>query len=173
MTAAADDPRDRLLAEENIRLAARNRMLHAALSRTLSALTAYGGHHDWCDWKADHKSPCNCGFDGEVIVARESLDTAPPPQPEADSPALGAEWRAVETALPEGWVVDGLRRLYDNGHDGRRFVARAVRPTPIGERDDGWVLPLRFGIGPTPTAALRALAEKLLTDDAARGGERP
>jgi hypothetical protein len=66
---------------------------------------------------------------------------------------LGRAWVDAEAALPEGWVIDGLRRLYDFGIDTGQFVARATRPPGDGES-----MPLRTGTGPTPVEALRALA---------------
>lgn len=79
--------------------------------------------------------------------------------PQKDS--LDAAWQRAEAALPEGWVVDGVRRLYDEGHDGRRFVARAVQPIPDEDNPEGNSMALVIGNGPTPAAALNALAEKL------------
>lgn len=72
---------------------------------------------------------------------------------------LGAAWRRCETALPEGWVIEGLS--WERGKDGApsqafpdQWHARAFSWTPTARRIYGKP-------GPTPTAALNALAEKL------------
>lgn len=68
---------------------------------------------------------------------------------------LDEAWAEVEAALPEGWVI---RRLW-------RPVAEEpwgvdAGPFPAKHGDDRSV----FGGGPTPAAALRALARKLRED---------
>ncbi len=73
--------------------------------------------------------------------------------------ALGAAWRRVEAALPEGWRWMGVDWRPDsalelNGHDeDKRWQASIWHPgsqdRPITSR------------GPTPLAALEALADAL------------
>ena len=74
----------------------------------------------------------------------------------ADSPALraalelGIAWHRAEAALPEGWVLKELR-LHD---DVSGWGAEAFNTTGVGRYR-------HMGYGPTPTAALTALAEAL------------
>ena len=66
--------------------------------------------------------------------------------------SLDAAWAEAEAALPEGWAVDMLKLLSN-----RTWVAWAshhVLTRPWEQRN-------REGVGPTPAAALRALAARL------------
>ena len=63
---------------------------------------------------------------------------------------LGIAWQRAEAALPEGWVLKELR-LHD---DVSGWGAEAFNTTGVGRYR-------HMGYGPTPTAALLALAEKL------------
>lgn len=65
--------------------------------------------------------------------------------------SLDEAWADAEAALPEGWWFTALSR----GHDG--YVAKAHDGTVINHR----VWTIEKGFGPTPAAALRALAVKL------------
>lgn len=70
--------------------------------------------------------------------------------------ALGAAWRRCEAALPEGWIL----QLGD-------WSAEPHRTVPLFEAyAESYAGPSRSdyresGAGPTPTAALEALAEAL------------
>jgi len=72
--------------------------------------------------------------------------------------ALGAAWRQCEAALPEGWVMWTL---------GPNGFTSSARDWGIERRIHSWeALALgptdrAVGSGPTPTAALKALAARL------------
>ena len=71
-----------------------------------------------------------------------------------DDESLDAAWAEVEAALPEGWMFStgtGSAQYRDD----EPFGARA---TPIKL---AWPIILVEGYGPTPAAALRALAARL------------
>ena len=74
-----------------------------------------------------------------------------------DPTGLDAAWADLEAALPEGWVVDGVRLLYDDGVPIGQWVARACLPEGAMHSQ----IPLVADCGPTPAAALRALAARL------------
>jgi hypothetical protein len=80
---------------------------------------------------------------------------------------LDEAWAECEALLPEGWVLDGLRRLYDGGMPSDHWVARAVHPVEV-EWDgvDIGTCPREQIEGPTPIAALDALAAALRGRDA-------
>ena len=69
---------------------------------------------------------------------------------EAEAGSLDAAWAEAEAALLEGWVILGL----DYGIALRGWETRASDPYEEA-------IPIVLGIGPTPAAALRALAAKL------------
>ena len=86
-----------------------------------------------------------------------------------DSDSLDAAWAEVEAALPEGWVMLEVSRRDSNYHccewDVMRpeWEAGAGRPSRRTSRDDGGrdIGQSEEEGGPTPAAALRALAAKL------------
>ena len=100
-----------------------------------------------------------------IEEARAALSTTPAP--------LDAAWAAAEAALPEGWHLAGIRhrwqfvttredatgercREYSFGAGLPSYQATVYQPNEITLAEDaveGW--------GPTPAAALLALAEKL------------
>lgn len=59
---------------------------------------------------------------------------------------LGRAWARVEEALPEGWYLGDLARFL-----------KGWRATAFVQQPGGWA----DGLGPTPAAALDALAERL------------
>ena len=65
---------------------------------------------------------------------------------------LGAAWARVEAALPAGWLLD-MEQIANDG--GWNFLAYPYPPM------DEWDERGASAIGPTPTAALLALAEQL------------
>lgn len=92
-----------------------------------------------------------CGENAEAhhscLVYAEAILAADPQLAEAAE--FGLAWQRAEAALPEGWYFDGLwlTRL----PEGDRWEAAAKEP------DEDF----RSGYGPTPAAALIALAEEL------------
>lgn len=98
---------------------------------------------------------------GEIMDAGRMMGLTFPPEME-----LGVAWQEAEAALPEGWV------LSVNGHKDGSASAHARTTAPMhGQGEVGTQRRLavyrgpfhgRTGAdGPTPAAALRALAEKL------------
>ena len=81
----------------------------------------------------------------------------------AQERGLDVAWRECEAALPEGWVIDGLRRIYDFGMDTGKFVARATQPESVGPTYIASpTMPLMQGTGHTPEGALDALIAALI-----------
>jgi hypothetical protein len=75
---------------------------------------------------------------------------------------LDTAWAEAEAALPEGFVVDGLRRLYVDGEPTNEWIARATDPPHRTNLDATRAdMPKVVGQGPTPVAALRALTASL------------
>lgn len=94
-------------------------------------------------------------FDGYTDLAAAILDALSPDDARAIASALpgtlDAAWAEVEAALPEGWHVFEVVKQSDAS-----WLAVA------GRRDYLWNGPnSEAGSGPTPAAALLALAEKL------------
>jgi hypothetical protein len=84
-----------------------------------------------------------------------------PPVPAGDVATLDEAWAAAEAALPEGWVMDGVRAEYDR-REIVSWVARAVEPGNPDLDATGLHygrIPLIVGRGRTPRAALLALSE--------------
>jgi hypothetical protein len=78
------------------------------------------------------------------------------PDPCPDSDSLDAAWAEAEAALPKGWDGPTVGPFVDNLRHVDRWVATA------GKYIDNLDLPKEErGFGPTPAAALRALAAKL------------
>ncbi len=76
--------------------------------------------------------------------------------------SLDAAWQEAEAALPEGWVVEGTRRVLMAGLPKmQRWGATACPLTPKGRNWRG-IYETQYADGPTPAAALRALAAVLL-----------
>ena len=69
-------------------------------------------------------------------------------------PGLSEAWARAEAALPEGWYIIGVRQ--DGGSD-MPWRATAYREDP----DLSWFQRHHRGTGPTPAAALLALAARL------------
>jgi hypothetical protein len=70
--------------------------------------------------------------------------------------SLDAAWAEAVAALPEGWFGPHLYGTRNYSVSDHPYKAEAFKPNP-GRSDD----PVADGIGPTPAAALRALAAKL------------
>lgn len=70
---------------------------------------------------------------------------------------LGAAWRRCENALPEGWRPV---TVYADDDDWSLWQAATCSPSFFEGEDDGTADQID-GFGPTPTAALEALAECL------------
>lgn len=71
---------------------------------------------------------------------------------------LGEAWQAAEEALPEGWLLDGVRLA---GIAPSQIKA-GWEAAAIGKWDrSSRSRPAEYGYGPTPAAALQALAAKL------------
>ena len=81
-----------------------------------------------------------------------------------DTPSLDAAWKAAEEALPEGWSLHGVRRGYVGAAataNGPAWSATAqLAGIGVEQRRHGTV-PNKTGTGPTPAAALLALAARL------------
>lgn len=80
----------------------------------------------------------------------------------SETMTLDEAWAEAEAALPEAWYVRGLRRRYVGAAgSGKGWSATAVQGgIGIEVRTRGTV-PSRAGFGPTPAAALQALATAL------------
>ncbi len=96
---------------------------------------------------------------GETLRLLATLDAARASagEPTADL-GLDAAWAAAEAALPEGWRLGSLRVAV--GFDGYRtsvvgWTATATEASGIARADP------TEGYGPTPAAALLALAARL------------
>jgi hypothetical protein len=82
-------------------------------------------------------------------------------------PSLDAAWAEVEAALPEGWAIGTLTRNSARGRtkDQAWWCSANGSPAIVGARSDRrhpWPPGHRkVAYGPTPAAALRALAAKL------------
>ncbi|MDP2622294.1 MAG: hypothetical protein Q8Q29_00650 [Actinomycetota bacterium] len=71
---------------------------------------------------------------------------------------LDEAWAEAEAALPEGWRIDTLRIGRNYPHEPEvEWVVWAEKPDYFAPRDGRTA----FGSGPTPTAALQALAAAL------------
>jgi hypothetical protein len=95
-----------------------------------------------------HDESCN-RIEVAAELAMQYFAAARSSSAPAELPELDAAWREAEEALPEGWNV----HLYSHRESGQ-FVAfpTAVRGEPV---------PFMENHGPTPAAALRALARRL------------
>lgn len=69
--------------------------------------------------------------------------------------SLDAAWAEAEAALPEGWAIDGLYRVVARTSLEREWEVIVHEDDWQGDEDN------HHGRGPTPAAALRALAAKL------------
>ena len=81
--------------------------------------------------------------------------TSPDPRP------LSEAWDEAEAALPDGWVIEGTRRVLMAGLPNmQRWGASACPLTPKGRNWRG-IYETQFADGSTPVAALHALAQRL------------
>ena len=85
---------------------------------------------------------------GPWVLYRDVALSTPP------EPGLSEAWARAEAALPEGWYIIGVRQ--DGGSD-MPWRATAYREDP----DLSWFQRHHRGTGPTPAAALLALAARL------------
>ncbi len=105
--------------------------LRAALLRAISELPRDRGNDEW-----------DTVVRGDVLAAIDTVLAA--------SPSLDVAWAEAEAALPKGHVLAELRRF----DDGTAWGASTDNTTGVGRYH--W-----SGDGPTPAAALLALAEHL------------
>ena len=95
--------------------------------------------------------------DGRIILAILAI--------EAEAGALDVAWAAVLAALPEGWTVFGLQDPLGRGD--WQATAASVMPEKLGPCEccgqdrHATKREYVFASGPTPVAALLALAAKL------------
>jgi hypothetical protein len=127
------------------------------VGRTVTAETIHGSSMALCDGEQDENDRRN-GIKPWCERFAASL-AALPESPVPLDVDLGAAWREAEAALPEGWVIDGLARIYAagtdaNGSDVDAWSARAYYHGPRGG-------PVQVAVKETPAAALRALAARL------------
>lgn len=73
-----------------------------------------------------------------------------------DKDCLCAAWQAAEAALPEGWFIGNLTNQAYRGVP-ERWSAQAYE----GPEQDATYRRFKAASGPTPAAALQALAAKL------------
>lgn len=78
-----------------------------------------------------------------------------PQSAEAPADSLDAAWAEAEAALPEGWAIDGLYRVVARTSLEREWEVIVHEDDWQGDEDN------HHGRGPTPAAALRALAARL------------
>lgn len=117
--------------------------------------------------------PCRCvcgntvphSHDDEAPPLRDLPQTAELPEWHADDDDpciapdnLDAAWRACEDVLPDGWDGPRMLPIGVRGHVSR-WVASAIAHSEAARGPNPWIID---GTGPTPTAALLDLAEKLL-----------
>ena len=72
----------------------------------------------------------------------------------ASTDSLDAAWAEAEAALPEGWAIVSIFATSSAPWEWRAFAGLTVNP----ESDDPF---MSWAEGPTPAAALRALAARL------------
>lgn len=71
----------------------------------------------------------------------------------SQEPSLDAAWKAAEAALPEGEHVCGVEHIDDDEHEAVLWRAESYDYEHQGQTAEGY--------GPTPAAALQALADRL------------
>lgn len=98
----------------------------------------------------EHRSH-ECG-DADCPVSRARAALAGDTEPAAE---LGAAWTEAEGALPEGW------QMYSLTDEGRQRGVKTVWRASVINGDSH----AKAGLGPTPAAALRALAARLALDE--------
>ena len=80
---------------------------------------------------------------------------------DSTSLCIDCAWQEAEAALPEGWEIARTTRVRMSGLEAmQRWEAMAAPIKPRG-RDWRSQYVVQYADGPTPAAALRALAQKL------------
>lgn len=127
-----------------------------AVTRLAGALRAFdeaGGI--WHGWAADGDTKYTAtGFAAAILAADPQL---------AAAIELGLAWAEAEAALPEGFVVAEVTKRWYDGDCGTASWKDEWQAL-AGGTQDRWDGDFAYGesaTGPTPAAALRALAEKL------------
>lgn len=103
---------------------------------------------------------CSCGWDSET-----SKDDWVQHVRAMGADSLDAAWAEAEAALPDGWFIARLELLRLPTRDRPLWQVLTSRPMTSGSGA------MASGEGPTPAAALRALAAKLR--GALAGGQCP
>ena len=114
---------------------------HAAIALFRDALTGDGMYYLLNDYV--HGADVTRADIARALLAHPTL---------ARVIAIGQAWVAVEAALPEGWSVFGVR-MFNMVRAAERYRATAYSDDHNAGRYDGY--------GPTPEAALLALAAAL------------
>ncbi len=134
------------------------RALRAALASQPEApartTSAEGGHTEVEPGRPDAER-------GGLAPDRDAMIDVPASQPEGAAPSLDAAWREAEAALPEGHHICAVEHI-----DGDERTEWRAETYDSADHSGGQAA---TGFGPTPDAALQALAARLTREDRSPG----